>query len=168
VTRAGSTPRSPILTALSESPKSHKEPESEMNLPRALCLPISLVVLAGCLRTTPPQGPEDDGADAAADITSPADEGSSAGGGEEGDDSPSESDPGGDDISDESTEEPAPAAGSAPSSVALCAAAGRSRGDGIRATTCLAPWRIGSGVTSSQSVSIQVGPAYRLDPEGTL
>jgi hypothetical protein len=146
-----------------------------MNLPRAFCLPILFVaaVATGCLHSTlssiPPEG----------DSTSVTD---GSGGGEE-----SSSGPAADDDDDSSPSSPvdddhsSPGDGSdntvpdenaeshysGPSSLSLCSAAGRVRGNGLTATTCLAPWRIGTGVTSSASLLIQVGPAYRIDPEGT-
>ena len=142
-----------------------------MKLSWAYPLPILLVAFlaTGCLYATSPptegeanttnadQGGEASSSGASADddesSTPPVDDDNSSPGGDSDHTSP---------------DEQAESVPTAPSSLSLCSAAGRVRANGLIATTCLASWRVGSGVTSSSSLSIQVGPAYRIAPEGIL
>ncbi len=144
-----------------------------MNLPRAYFLPILFVaaVATGCLNSTlAPTAAEVDsssvlngGEDSSSGPAADGSEGSSpAPSGDDENSSPEDS-------SDNTTpDELVGSHSAAPSSLSLCSAAGRVRGNSLTVTTCLAPWRVGAGVTSSASLSIQVGPAYRIDPEGIL
>ena len=146
-----------------------------MQFPRAFSLPIVLVALlaTGCLNTSPSSTSAEDELAPAQDANQDGSESGSGGAAADDDDS-SPAPPGdnqgdaGSDADGTDPDDSPESAGITPTSLALCSAAGRVHGNGMTATTCLAPWLIGAGVTTSSSLSIQVGPAYRIDPEGIL